>query len=110
MMKKIFVWADDKKPTVDQLLHILNVEAEGIETRIVFAETLGLKKDENYVKNIFLTRELLEDKYDLRSWMDLVVVNPMLNKSQCVEIGQKIEKDMCRNIEILFLEDIPNDN
>ena len=110
MMKKIFVWADDKKPTVDQLLHILNVEAEGIETRIVFAETLDLKKDDNYVKNIFSIREHLEIRDDLKSWMDLVIVNPMLDKSQCVEIGQKLEKDMCRNIQILFLEDIPNDN
>jgi len=109
-MKKIFVWADDKKPTVDQLLHILNVEAEGIETRIVFAETLDLKKDDNYVKNIFSIREHLEIRDDLKSWMDLVIVNPMLDKSQCVEIGQKLEKDMCRNIQILFLEDIPNDN
>ena len=108
-MKKIFVWADDKKPTVDQLLHILNVEAEGIETRIVFAETLGIKKDDNYMEELVRLRNH-ESLDELRSFMDLIIVNPMLDKPQCVEIGQKLEKDMCRNIKILFLEDIPNGN
>ena len=86
------------------------MEAEGIETKIVFAETLDLKNDDNYVKNLFLIRDLLEIRDDLKSWIPLVIVNPTITKDQCIEFGVMRQKRMRRDVEILFLEDTPNGN